>query len=92
MRITFCLFTAIVKVKGGEETMAQALIQASQLRLVFELGTDENGKMKYKNKNFNNIKTSATAEQLLSVAQAVASLQIYPLAQVERTDKHLLTN
>ena len=78
--------------KGGEEAMAQTLIQNSQLRLIFELGTDENGKMKYKNKNFNNIKTSATAEQLLSVAQAIASLQIYPLTQVERNDKHVLTN
>jgi hypothetical protein len=83
---------AIVKVKGGGEKMAQTIIQSSQLRLVFELGTDEDGKMKYKNKNFNNIKTDAAPEQLLSVAQAIASLQIYPLAQVERNDKHLLTN
>ncbi|WP_200894687.1 DUF1659 domain-containing protein [Bacillus alveayuensis] len=72
--------------------MAQTIIQSSQLRLVFELGTDEDGKMKYKNKNFNNIKTDAAPEQLLSVAQAIASLQIYPLARVERNDKHLLTN
>jgi hypothetical protein len=72
--------------------MAQAVIQASQLRLVFELGIDENGKMKYKNKNFNNIKMNAQADQLFSVAQAIASLQIHPLAQVERNDKHLLTN
>ena len=72
--------------------MAQAVIQASQLRLVFELGTDDSGRLKFKNKNLNNIKTTATADQLFSVAQAIASLQVYPLAQIERNDKHFLTN
>ena len=72
--------------------MAQSIIQTSQLRLVFELGADADGRTKYKNKNFNNIKTTATADQLFSAAQAIASLQVHPLAQVERNDKHFLTN
>lgn len=72
--------------------MAQSLIQQSQLRLVFEVGTDETGKPVYRRKNFNNIKVTATPEQLLSVSQALASLQTYPLAQIERNDMHFITN
>jgi hypothetical protein len=72
--------------------MAQTVIQHSQLRLVFEVGVDEAGKPKYKRKNFNNIKMTATPEQLFAVSQALASLQKYPLAQIERNDTHLVTN
>jgi len=72
--------------------MAQSLIQQSQLRLVFEVGTDEAGKPMYRRKSFNNIKVTATPEQLLAVSQALASLQAYPLAQIERSDMHFITN
>jgi len=72
--------------------MAQSMIQQSQLRLVFEVGTDETGKPMYRRKNFNNIKVTATPEQLLAVSQALASLQTYPLAQIERSDTHFITN
>jgi hypothetical protein len=72
--------------------MAQSIIQQSQLRLVFEVGTDEAGKPVYRRKNFSNIKVTATPEQLLAVSQALASLQAYPLAQIERSDMHFITN
>ena len=50
------------------------------------MGLDEKGKQIYKRKNYNNIKTSATADQLLQVAEAIGSLQTETLAFVERRD------
>lgn len=70
--------------------MAQAFISDSQLRLVFETGVDAEGKMTYRNKNFNNIKVTATTDGLFAVAQGLVSLQQYPLSVIERNDKHLL--
>lgn len=70
--------------------MAQAFISDSQLRLVFETGVDAEGKMTYRNKNFNNIKVAATTDGLFAVAQGLVSLQQYPLSVIERNDKYLL--
>ncbi|ANB57058.1 hypothetical protein GFC29_187 [Anoxybacillus sp. B7M1] len=72
--------------------MAQSIIQQSQLRLVFEAGVDEAGKPIYRRRQLNNIKVTASPEQLLAVSQALASLQSDPLVQVERSDLHLITN
>ena len=66
--------------------MATEVLLDSQLRLVFDMGLDENGKQIYKRKNYNNIKLSATADQLLQAAQAISSLQTEALAFVERDD------
>ena len=71
--------------------MAQAILQDSQLRLVYEVGVDENGEMQYKNKNYNNIKTAAATNDLFSVAQAIVGLQGYTLDSLERNDSSLLT-
>lgn len=72
--------------------MAVAAIKDSQLRLVFQVGLDEKGEMIYKNKNYNNIKPSSTADQLYAVAQAITGLQSQALADIERNDKHLLSS
>ncbi|WP_027408349.1 DUF1659 domain-containing protein [Anoxybacteroides tepidamans] len=72
--------------------MAQAITQQSQLRLVLQAGVDETGKPIYKRKSFNNVKVTATSEQLFTVAQALASLQTHPLVQIERNDLHFITN
>ena len=66
--------------------MAVATLLDSQLSLVFNMGVDENGKDIYKRKNYNNVKTSATPDQLLQAAQAIVSLQTETLASVERND------
>ncbi|MBO1511870.1 MULTISPECIES: DUF1659 domain-containing protein [Metabacillus] len=66
--------------------MAVATLLDSQLSLVFNMGVDENGKDIYKRKNYNNVKTSATPDQLLQAAQAIASLQSETLTFVERND------
>ncbi|MGM7721578.1 DUF1659 domain-containing protein [Metabacillus sp. Hm71] len=71
--------------------MAVAAILDSQLSLVFDMGLDENGKAKTKRKNYNNIKTSATPDQLLQAAQAIVSLQTETLLYVERNDTNQIT-
>ncbi|MDQ0231370.1 DUF1659 domain-containing protein [Metabacillus malikii] len=71
--------------------MAVETLVESQLSLVFENGVDENGKMKTKRKNYNNVKTSATADQMLQAAQAITSLQTETLLYVERNDKNQIS-
>lgn len=67
--------------------MATTAIQDTQLRMVFDAGMDGE-KQLYKNKNFSNVKTSASADQLYAVANALAPLQELPLLSVERNDSH----
>jgi hypothetical protein len=70
--------------------MAQTYLQDVQLRLVLEVGFDGEGKMQYRSKNYNNINSSATAEQLFAVAQAIASLQTLQLNTIEKNDSFVL--
>ncbi|WP_243291685.1 DUF1659 domain-containing protein [Bacillus sp. FJAT-47783] len=72
--------------------MAMTQLMDTQLRLVFQNGVDEEGKPKLKNKNFNNVDTTATADQLYAAAQAIASLQKKPLVAIERNDSQQITN
>jgi hypothetical protein len=44
-----------------------------------------------KRKTFSNIKNDATPDQLLSTAQTLAGLQVYPLGEVVRTNNSTLT-
>jgi Protein of unknown function (DUF1659) len=71
--------------------MAAEFLLESQLRLVFDMGLDENGKAIFKRKNYNNVKTTATPDQLLQAAQAIVSLQTETLALVERNDTNQIT-
>ncbi|HLQ73414.1 MAG TPA: DUF1659 domain-containing protein [Bacillota bacterium] len=60
----------------------------SKLRLVFEVGTDEEtGDPVFKAKMFNRVKPTATPEQLYRVATTLADLQKHPLLEVERRDE-----
>ncbi|MFS0881791.1 hypothetical protein CHH83_25270 [Bacillus sp. 7586-K] len=68
--------------------MAVETLLETQLSLVFDMGVDENGKAKTKRKSYSNVKTSATPDQLLQAAQAIASLQSAPLLYVERNDSN----
>ncbi|MBM7620211.1 hypothetical protein JOC95_002064 [Bacillus tianshenii] len=70
--------------------MAEVTIENSQLRLVYELGDDENGKMQFRTKNYNNIKVAATADGLLAAGFAISGLQNTPVSYVKRNDlQHL---
>ncbi|RLL46778.1 DUF1659 domain-containing protein [Oceanobacillus piezotolerans] len=67
--------------------MAVANITNTTLRLMFEDGTDlETGELVFAYKSFNNVKTTATADQLLATATAIASLQECPLYNIIRKD------
>ncbi|WP_099157717.1 DUF1659 domain-containing protein [Virgibacillus ndiopensis] len=67
--------------------MAVAEKYKSTLQLVLDEGIDpESGKQIFKLKSFNNVKTDATADQLYTIAQAVAGLQERPLYSIERDD------
>ncbi|MFC0522208.1 DUF1659 domain-containing protein [Pontibacillus salicampi] len=72
--------------------MATSTVMNSQLQLVLENGTDEKGNPILKNKNFNNVKTDATPDQLWAVANALVALQQHPLYAVERNDSKELQN
>lgn len=72
--------------------MAIETMRDSDLRLVFETGLDLDGNMTYKNKNYNNVKTSATADQLAAVATSITGLQQHPLFAVRRYSSYEITN
>jgi len=80
----------IIKVKGGGICMASSQLVRTQLQLVFQVGVDQNGKGIYKNKNFNNIKTSATPEQLYTIAKSLEPLQQWTLHEIERNDTSIV--
>jgi hypothetical protein len=66
--------------------MATAVIATSRLRLVFQVGMDDDGKPLLKAKTFSNIQKSATASQLYQAAQAIIGLSLDPLINIERVD------
>ncbi|MBU5595459.1 DUF1659 domain-containing protein [Amphibacillus sp. MSJ-3] len=72
--------------------MAQVDTIQSRLQLYFEVGVDlDTGEVITKAKSFNNIKPEATAEQLMNIANALTSLQQFPLHEVRRNDVSLLS-
>jgi hypothetical protein len=66
--------------------MAQAVVTALKLRLVFQVGMDDEGKPVLKAKTFNNIQKSATPDQLLQAAQALIGLSNDTLSNIERVE------
>ncbi len=70
--------------------MASSQLVRTQLQLVFRVGVDHDGKGIYKNKNFNNIKTSATPEQLHAIAKSLEPLQQWTLHEIERNDTSIV--
>ncbi|ELK44585.1 DUF1659 domain-containing protein [Halobacillus sp. BAB-2008] len=62
----------------------------TRLQLSFEAGRDPEGNVIVARKSFNNIKLTATDEQLYLVSQALAPLQNRLMFQVERTDQTVL--
>lgn len=72
--------------------MAQALLEGTKLRLVFEAGMDEKGNPLYKAKAFSNVKKEATTDQLNQAAQAITVLTNDVLNKVERNDSIEILN
>ena len=66
--------------------MAQQIWNESSLKLLFMDGLKENGSPNLITKTFKNVKETATPDQLMTVAEALASLVSYSLYSVVRND------
>ena len=64
----------------------------SDLKLKFQTGVDGSGNPVYRRKTFNNVKAGTTDQDVYDVAVAIADLQEYTLAAVERANNSELTN
>jgi hypothetical protein len=71
--------------------MAAENLTDSSLKLTFETGVDENGEPIFKSKSLNNVKLSATPDQLYVIASALYPLQKHNLTNVERRDTSVVT-
>ncbi|NLZ54889.1 MAG: DUF1659 domain-containing protein [Thermoanaerobacteraceae bacterium] len=63
----------------------------SSLRIIVETGVDENNKPIYRTRSYNNVKTDATDEDLMSVANQLADIQSHPVHAIRRTIESELT-
>lgn len=72
--------------------MASATMTESRLQLVFEDGLDGEGNPVFSNKNFNNVKTTATTDQLYAVTMAIVPLQQRTLSGIERDNTKVITS
>jgi hypothetical protein len=70
--------------------MAQAILNNSTLRLIFDNGIDESGKAVFKAKSYSNVEPTATADQFQTAAAAIATLSSLPLSSVERSDTSVI--
>ncbi|WP_042354115.1 DUF1659 domain-containing protein [Bacillus rubiinfantis] len=66
--------------------MAEAVLKATKLRLVYQVGMDDDGKAILKAKTYNSIKKEATADQILQAATAISGLTNDYLNNLERND------
>lgn len=66
--------------------MAQAILEGTKLRLVFEVGMDDDGEPILRAKTFSNVNKEATGDQLFQAAQAITILCKDMLNKVERND------
>ncbi|MCL6572512.1 MAG: DUF1659 domain-containing protein [Bacillus sp. (in: Bacteria)] len=66
--------------------MAQSLLEGTKLRLVFEVGMDDDGKPILRAKTFSNVKKEASVDQLYQAAQALTVHCMDTLNKVERND------
>ncbi|WP_407269370.1 DUF1659 domain-containing protein [Radiobacillus sp. PE A8.2] len=64
----------------------------TRLQLVFEDGVDaESGDPILKSKSFNNVKITATPDQLLAIASSLVPLQQRTLHEIKQNDSSLIT-
>ncbi|KOO46202.1 DUF1659 domain-containing protein [Priestia koreensis] len=71
--------------------MAAKYLVERQIRLVFDQGVNAEGKPVYKSKTIRNIASDATPEQMVSVAQALESLQSLPLNRIESPENYQIS-
>lgn len=71
-------------------TEVRKIVRGRSLTLQLDHGTDDRGKNIYKTKTFSNLHDDATDASILNVANALASLQEYPLAEISMAVKNVL--
>jgi hypothetical protein len=70
--------------------MVNEIISNSQIQMVLDHGLDIEGNPIFKNKNFNNVKTTATPDGLYAVATALVPLQQHVLSTLERSNTYTI--
>lgn len=83
--VLFYLFLLFNKRKEVIQ-MAEAIWNEASVKLMFLNGLKENGDPNYITKTFKNVKQAATPDQMLLVAEGLASLVTHSLYSVERSD------
>lgn len=68
--------------------MATEVINDSQLRIEYNHGVDVDGNPIYKFKNYNNLKTTATPDDIQSVSLALSGLQQHTLVSIQRNNSY----
>lgn len=66
------------------------MVISSRLSIIFNAGVDEDGEMILRTKSFNNVKETATDQELLEIVNALAPLQQFEVNEVKRTNVHSL--
>jgi len=64
----------------------------STLRMSFQTGVNDQGDPVYRRRSMTNIKHNATDQNIYDVAEILADLQIYNLAEVNRADNAQLSD
>ncbi|WP_210610537.1 DUF1659 domain-containing protein [Priestia flexa] len=72
--------------------MAEKIQEKSQLRMTFHNGDKEDGTMILKSKLYSNIAIASSPDALLTVSEAIASLQLLPLVEVAEVVTYTLVN
>lgn len=71
--------------------MATSTLTDSRLQLEFDAGMDVEGNQITKRKSLNNVKITATPDQLYNITNALVPLQQYPLVVAERDNTSVIT-
>ncbi|WP_258359871.1 DUF1659 domain-containing protein [Moorella sulfitireducens (nom. illeg.)] len=64
---------------------------ATTLRLQVQVGTDAGGQPVYRVRSYNRVKPAAADQDVYDVAQALGSLQVYPVNAVSRLNENDLS-
>jgi hypothetical protein len=70
----------------------QTTLVDSSLNIMFKAGIDDAGRDVIKAKKYNNIKVTASAENLLSVGTAIGNLMKNELVEIQRSDDSVILN
>lgn len=66
--------------------------QKTTLSIQVQKGISESGNPIYAYRNYSNVKPDATSQNIFHVANAIAGLQAYALASIQRVDYSKLMN